>query len=163
MLHFAYDASNKNTLVGIFTPVNESVWEHLKLSVIPISIFGALLFFKNNGLKNTNNKSFLISFIASILSMFLIILFNLIANVLNITSSVYHIANYIISMAISFKVMYMLDTSNYLDKIKISTLANILGLGLTIILIILFGIFTFSPPKISLMKDPVTQTYGIEK
>ena len=57
----------------------------------------------------------------------------------------------------------MLDTSNYLDKIKNSTLANILGLGLTIILIILFGIFTFSPPKISLMKDPVTQTYGIEK
>lgn len=57
----------------------------------------------------------------------------------------------------------MLDTSNYLDKIKNSTLANILGLGLTIVLIILFGIYTFNPPKISFMRDPVTQTYGIEK
>lgn len=150
-------------MVGIFTPVNESVWEHLKLSVIPISIFGVILFFKNNGLKNTNNKSFLISFIASILSMLLIIFFYLISKILNITSSVCHIANYIISMAISFKVMYMLDTSNYLDKIKNSTLANILGLGLTIVLIILFGIYTFNPPKISFMRDPVTQTYGIEK
>ena len=117
-------------MVGIFTPVNESVWEHLKLSFIPITIFGGILFFKNNGLKNANNKSFLISFIASILSMLLIIFFYLISKILNITSSVYHIANYIISMAISFKVIYMLDTSSYLDKIKNTTLANVLGLRL---------------------------------
>ena len=27
--HFLYDLSGKNTFVGYFAPVNESVWEHL--------------------------------------------------------------------------------------------------------------------------------------
>ena len=31
LLHFVYDLSNENPVVGLFAPINESVWEHLKL------------------------------------------------------------------------------------------------------------------------------------
>jgi len=35
LLHFTFEWSNKFWLVGIFSAVNESAWEHLKLAVIP--------------------------------------------------------------------------------------------------------------------------------
>jgi len=31
--HFFYDWSGQNIIVGMFCPVNESVWEHLKLKL----------------------------------------------------------------------------------------------------------------------------------
>lgn len=38
-LHFAYDLSGQNELVGYFSSVSESVWEHLKLIYWPAMIF----------------------------------------------------------------------------------------------------------------------------
>src|SRR6056297_3131044 len=32
LLHFTYEWSDQNSLVAIFSPVNESVWEHLKMA-----------------------------------------------------------------------------------------------------------------------------------
>lgn len=37
--HFLYDISNGNTLIGLFTPVNESVWEHMKLVFFPMLLY----------------------------------------------------------------------------------------------------------------------------
>jgi hypothetical protein len=37
-LHFVYEWSGKNLLVGLFCPVNESTWEHLKLVFYPILV-----------------------------------------------------------------------------------------------------------------------------
>ena len=35
LLHFAFEYSRGNTVIGAFTPVNESIWEHLKLILLP--------------------------------------------------------------------------------------------------------------------------------
>lgn len=35
LLHFAWEASGRSDLVAIFAPVNESVWEHLKMAFWP--------------------------------------------------------------------------------------------------------------------------------
>lgn len=37
--HFVYDLSGSNVIVGFFTPVNESVWEHLKLLFFPYTLY----------------------------------------------------------------------------------------------------------------------------
>lgn len=42
LAHFAYQWSNENPLVGLFTPVSESTWEHMKLLFFPMLLFGAL-------------------------------------------------------------------------------------------------------------------------
>lgn len=34
--HFMYQLSGQNFIVGLFVPINESVWEHLKMVVLPI-------------------------------------------------------------------------------------------------------------------------------
>jgi len=35
MLHFTFELSGENPVVGVFSAVNESVWEHLKLAYWP--------------------------------------------------------------------------------------------------------------------------------
>ena len=37
-LHFTYELSNFNPVIGLFSAVNESVWEHLKLLVFPMTL-----------------------------------------------------------------------------------------------------------------------------
>ena len=37
--HFAYALSGKNTVLGYFTPVNESTWEHMKICLTPTFIW----------------------------------------------------------------------------------------------------------------------------
>lgn len=39
LLHFLYEWTGRNPVVGAFSPVNESVWEHLKLLFFPCLIF----------------------------------------------------------------------------------------------------------------------------
>ena len=47
--HFFYEWSGENKIVGIFFPVNESTWEHLKLAIFPtIVYFAAGVFFVKN-------------------------------------------------------------------------------------------------------------------
>jgi hypothetical protein len=42
LLHFAYDWSGGSRAVAAVAPVNESVWEHLKLVVIPVTVLGVV-------------------------------------------------------------------------------------------------------------------------
>ncbi len=41
-LHFLYDLTNHNKLVGVFSAVNESVWEHIKLALTPTFLFSLI-------------------------------------------------------------------------------------------------------------------------
>lgn len=36
LLHFTYEWSQNNAIVGLFSAVNESTWEHLKLLFFPM-------------------------------------------------------------------------------------------------------------------------------
>ena len=40
--HFVYGWSGRNALVGLVSPVNESVWEHTKLLVFPVVAVGTV-------------------------------------------------------------------------------------------------------------------------
>lgn len=47
LLHFTYQWSGENAFVGLFSAVNESTWEHLKLAFFPMlfmAIVGYFLF-----------------------------------------------------------------------------------------------------------------------
>lgn len=44
--HFLYDWSNGNKWIALFTPVNESTWEHMKLLFFPMLLY--TLFFQWN-------------------------------------------------------------------------------------------------------------------
>ncbi len=44
-LHFAYNLSGQKEIVGYFSTVNESIWEHLKLIFWPAFIFSLMEYF----------------------------------------------------------------------------------------------------------------------
>lgn len=43
LFHFFYEWSGQNAFVGLFAPVNESVWEHLKLLFFPMLLYSLFL------------------------------------------------------------------------------------------------------------------------
>lgn len=45
ILHFTYELSKNNALVGAFSSINESTWEHLKLAFFPMVTTAVIRFF----------------------------------------------------------------------------------------------------------------------
>ncbi len=43
-LHFAYELSGENFLVSLIAPVNESVWEHMKMVVLPTILWWSIYY-----------------------------------------------------------------------------------------------------------------------
>ena len=43
-LHFVYDLLGENRLVGAVVPVNESIWEHIKLALLPVVLWWTLYY-----------------------------------------------------------------------------------------------------------------------
>ena len=39
LLHFLYELSGKNPIVGLISSINESTWEHMKLLFVPLVLF----------------------------------------------------------------------------------------------------------------------------
>lgn len=44
LLHFTYEWSDSNPFIGLFSAVNESIWEHLKLLFFPAALFALAIF-----------------------------------------------------------------------------------------------------------------------
>ncbi|MBQ7919323.1 MAG: hypothetical protein IJ324_05225 [Lachnospiraceae bacterium] len=43
LLHFLYEWNSDNRIVGLFSPVNESIWEHMKLFFFPMLLFTVIM------------------------------------------------------------------------------------------------------------------------
>ena len=58
LFHFAFAYSGYSTLVGAFAPVNESIWEHLKLLLFPTVLLSIpeCLFYKNESSRFITSK-----------------------------------------------------------------------------------------------------------
>ena len=50
LAHFLYDLSHENKILGLFTAVNESTWEHVKIAITPTLLWSLLdgYFFGDN-------------------------------------------------------------------------------------------------------------------
>lgn len=44
--HFLYDWTGNNHIAGFFAPINESIWEHMKLLFFPMLIYSIFIIFK---------------------------------------------------------------------------------------------------------------------
>ncbi len=151
LLHFTY---NNSIIVGIYSPINESTWEHLKLVYYPMlitTIIGNILY------KQYIPNYICIKVKGIILSMlFIVISFYTYTGIIGNNYSILNILLFIISIIISQIYTYRLINNNYKCNNKYSIL-------ILLLLLDLFVIFTFYTPHINLFKDPITNTYGIKK
>jgi len=154
--HFMYDIF-PNPLFSILFPVNESIWEHMKLLVTPVIIYSLIEYFiykKKNIPYNNFILSYAISFIVSIIVYLIIYLPVHLIFGHNLLFSIYLLfIIFILIEVISYKIM------NY-KEIKYT---NIIGFGMIILIYIIFWYLTYYPFENMLFYDTTSNSYGIKK
>jgi hypothetical protein len=151
-LHFTYKFSGNDQFVALFSAVNESVWEHTKLLLLPILIFGVVEYYYQKDLQRVLTAK-LFDLLTAI--TFIIVLFYTYTGAFGIESLVIDIALFLAAAASGKYVSYLILTSK--KPLNFSALVS----GLAILFLIAFYIITtFSPPRIPLFEDQTTHTYG---
>ena len=157
LMHFAYDWSGQLTIVGIFTPVNESIWEHLKLSVYPTFLWWILYFFSLNDNNISTYRWFTCCVISVIISPIVITSFYYTyTGALGIQSLFLDIFSLFLGLLIA-----QFTALHIYNRAKINKFHFYLSMLISLLIIICFTIFTFNPPKLPIFIDPITQQYGI--
>ena len=146
--HFIYNIF-PNTITSIFFPVNESVWEHLKLLFTSSVIFSLINYKKIPNI-------FSITLIRSILLIVILLILFL---------PIYYLfgENIIFTLIILF--ITILITEYIISKIynkKLIKSLNFISIFIIIICYINFLYLTYNPPKLDLFRDPTNNSYGLD-
>ena len=144
--HFLYDWSHHNYVIGLFTPVNESIWEHMKLLFFPMLIYSLVLIVK---LKQNYSRITSALCFGMLTGTFLIPLFYY-AYTYVLTQNFFalDIGTFILSTAIAFWLSYKFTLSGKLESY------TFLLCILICILFCCFLIFTYYAPNITIFQDP---------
>ena len=140
-LHFAYELSGENPIVGLFASVNESVWEHLKLLFFPMLVLTLWDLFTTQ----RNNLCFLPARTTGILAglAFIVVAFYTISGILGFNVAWIDILLYLISVAVVFWIEKKVAH-------KCNTISVKVAIAILIFLIILFIVFTIAPPALGI-------------
>ena len=152
LFHFTYQLSGKNQIISIFSSINESTWEHLKLLYFPmlITIIIGYYFIKKDAPNFLCSKT--IGILVSL--AFTVIFFYTYAGILGKNIPIIDIFSFFIATILGEFIAYIL----MVNKFKCN---NIIAITILIIIFICFIVFNYFPPKIGLFKDPVTGKYGM--
>lgn len=156
--HFIYDLTGKLSFVGAFLPANESIWEHLKLLLVPIIFWWILFFiFNKNKLFIDNNKWFFATIIALLSSMiFQLSSFYIYTGIFRVEYLAIDILIFIFAVIIGQLIgLHIFKYSKGINY-KISIL-------ILLILVLFFVYMTFNPPELPIFLDRNTGNYGISK
>lgn len=153
ILHFTYEWSGQNSIVALFSAVNESVWEHLKLLFFPMLLTTILGYFYIG--KDVNNYfcARMLGIVSAIL--FVTIFFYTYTGIIGESISAIDISSFFIAVIIGEYISYKTMKEGKECNTKLSIM-------ILIILLICFVAFTYFTPKINYFKDPVSGKYGLE-
>ncbi len=148
LLHFTYEWSGDNPIVALFSAVNESTWEHLKLLFFPMLLLTIieLLFTEKRQLPS----NYLFARTIGILSgmAFIVIAFYTLTGVFAKLPDAVNIALYFLGVFLALCIENKINRGNSQNH---SAFAAIILLTLTIA----FFVFTKYPPSIGLFANPV--------
>lgn len=158
-LHFLYDVI-KRPIIGIFSPVNESVWEHLKLVFWPIIIIWISSYYLFKSEFNIDFNSWFVAMTVSVITSMLIIVafYYTYTGALGFQSIILDIFSLVLGVIVGqYLSLHIYQYSN--------PSPNITGTSLILVLLmaIAFFIFTFYPPHLPIFLDNRLRTYGIGK
>ena len=147
-----------NNLIAIFFPVNESIWEHLKMAFTSTMIYSVIEYFI---LKNIKHNNFTLSILASGLVTILLIV--------SIFTPIYYLMdkkeNLILTLLIYFICIIIGQIISYfiLKSKKDFKIYNKISLVLIPIIFVIFGVLTYNPIKNGIFYDYSKNIYGIDK
>ena len=153
LCHFIYEASGEKKWCAFLFPVNESVWEHVKMYILPSFLWMIVEF-----LLYSSNPNYLTIKLISMLSViiFIPLVFYIVFYIMKKESIIASIIEFILDIIIGQIVFYrlLLVESNFSFGIF-----AIIGL---LLIFVCYALFTFFPPKIFLFEDSTNGKYGIK-
>lgn len=155
LIHFGYEATNKLSFTSGIFAVNESIWEHCKLTFWSPLIFAIIEYFFVG--KYANNFLFAKTLSAYITTISMLVLYyemlkknghhSLLKDLIIFEVSI------LIGLLVSYNLMLLPEFPPIMNKIAI-----IMLVGATFI----FYLFTYCPPKLPIFYCPVSNSYGIK-
>lgn len=147
--HFVYELLNNNFIIGLITPINESIFEHTKLVIIPYISYHIYQYIKN---KNFKIKELCLSLYISFFVM--TALYYTYRGIIGKDITILNIIIYFITIFIT-----ELMTKHIMKYSKKDN--KVIYIIMIIIYFVLIVYLTINPIKIPFMKDPINNTYGI--
>lgn len=145
LLHFLYNWTGQNPIVGAFSAVNESIGEHMKLLFFPMLVF-SLIEYARIGKEYPN--FWCVTLIGTLLGLTLIpVLYYTYTGALGVSVDWFNIAIFFIAAA----AVYWLETK-LLQKGRPRCQHPALSLGALLLIGILFIMLTYYPPNIPLFR-----------
>jgi len=154
LLHFVFEWSGESRIAGLIASVNESVWEHLKLTYWPALLYAALEYRRVRNLSD----NFIIAKTASIYVMpaAIIALFYAYTTITGSDNLIADITIFVVAVALGQLTSYRILILPHLSRRRyISAIIGLVALG------VVFALFTFYPPRFPIFRDPVSGAYGI--
>lgn len=144
--HFVYDWSGQNMLVGFFFPINESVWEHMKLVFFPMLLYS---FYINKKMIHTNPCITSALLLGTLVGTLMIpVLFYTYSGILGYNLLILDLLTFALSVLAGFLVAYKSSEScryeNYEKILKF----------VVFVMAVMFFVFTYFPPAIGLFENP---------
>lgn len=155
-LHFLFDLSGQSVIAAIFSAVNESIWEHMKLIYYPMFLFSLIEYrFRGKDYK----QFWCIKLVSISLGLTLIpVLYYTYTGIFGISVDWLNITIFFLSAGAVFwaenKLFQRQDTHRLSCKTSF-VLICIIG--------VVFTVLTFSTPEIPFFEDPVVGSYGFQR
>lgn len=154
LLHFTYDLTNHNKLVALFSAVNESTWEHIKIALTPFFIWSLV-----DGFIYGIHPNYFLAKAGGALTIIILIplLFYSYKSILKKSLLGIDITIFYVAILLGQIVSYFI--------LKINPLSFIYSYLSIIILFIIFGLYltlTLAPVETNLFLDPISKKYGIK-
>ena len=144
--HFLYEWSGQNYFAGLISPVNESVWEHMKLIFFPMLAFTLILLCRYRKTYPCAVCALLTGILTG--TLLIPVLFYAYTFVVGKDLFFMDIAIFIFSTLIGFLI------SSKIMKSCHSKPKCILPCILVLLLLLCFIFFTYAPPDMALFSDP---------
>ena len=153
LTHFLYNCL-PNSLFSIFFPVNESIWEHMKMMTSSILIFSIIEYFLYKKYRVSHNNFALSVFLEVSLSILIFLIIYL--PIYHFTGSVF-----ILNIIVLFISLYFVNIISFYILSLRPLHKEVLSIIGIILVYILFGILTYYPPRNYLFFDKLEKKYGI--
>ncbi len=152
LLHFLYEWTASD-FVAVFSAVNESTWEHMKIYFFPSFLFAIVQYFffgKGYG------AYWCVKLKSALLGLAMIpVLFYTMQGIFGKTPDWVNVTTFFVAGAIGFSYEY-----RAFKKEEVCKWGKV-AFALLCIIAVLFGVFTFFPPKIPLFQNPIDGSFGI--
>lgn len=153
MLHFTFQLSGESRIVALFSAVNESVWEHLKLGYWSLAFYIVLEYKFAKVLPG----NFFAAKTAGIVAMnlFIVLAFYSHKYIMNSSSLGFDVAIYMLGAVICQLLSIKLIKSGAGSRLESIGLPMFAAVGLVL------TFFTFFPPELPVFRDSTSGKYGI--